>query len=941
LLLALACFCALMLIGLAFLSLCGRGSLTIGDTLLAPAFGISLVVIPTLLLNQLGLPVRRFAFLECLFFLILSLAVLLVRRGLPKKSVLAFLPIIFVALFLVGRPAIQYGFDWVSYSNDDMINYSLAADRLADHGYYEEPPPVRDELYRGFAPGYWFEYALDGERTGVEMMLAIVVSLTGMRGFQVFMPFILAGHLCLVTACAGLGWSIRKGLDEACIVALLAAVSPLIALGTLYQLLGQVFGLTIMTAAMALPSILLEKPERRSVQVVAAASILGAGLMLIYPEMLPFIIVVYLIVGGASLARGHIKWRPIALSTAATCLIVALLTGENFYKMIGLLASRVLSQAPRAGAISFTFPYYLVPSGLADLWGLNVISSYRGEPFLSLTIALAILLTAFVIISTASTVQKNLYPGVVIFAVMFLIGVVMFFKHVDFGLFKLAMYMQPFMLATLVVALVSIKRFPRVTAGVLILLIGLNVYSQSRYVETSADGGRALTAGFVEVRGASPRHLLRTLRDLEEIGKNADAIFSDAGNLSLAKYETGYVGNKPIFFVTREFRSNLFGVPRLPFSSLRPEYPSLSRRAAKLITGAQSLRESGVFSFGSHAVARFYLPSLGMRYKNVQWYLTGEVDSILNRSQSVSSNRLVFISRSRQVRNRLALVESSLGFVPGPGAPMDRISLFQVEPDYFRLGDTMSGLGRYMVMSVIHPSAQIRVVASLSDTLSADGVNRLPPAMIVGRERVRLPLIGRGSARVISPIVAPIDWNGSHLLGVDMGVEGHHFRVPRNGLMGLYGRNVVLDPRALTAFGRDLSIVSEGEYERIRPPAYLSDLTSSLRNPNLFYSGIYEDGWVSEHSQMTLAVRNQTMYVMRGLIPLIDDPTYNTRLTCRIDGIPVLRRRLGVGYFNLEIPISLREGRHTVDLKFSSFQRLKGSDGRPASARFFSIGFSG
>ena len=60
------------------------------------------------------------------------------RRAWPYGVVLAF------ALVATGRPMFKYGFDWVSYCNDDMANYALAADWFYHHGYYDLPPRRRD-----------------------------------------------------------------------------------------------------------------------------------------------------------------------------------------------------------------------------------------------------------------------------------------------------------------------------------------------------------------------------------------------------------------------------------------------------------------------------------------------------------------------------------------------------------------------------------------------------------------------------------------------------------------------------------------------------------------------------------------------------------------------------------------------------------------------------
>src|SRR5439155_3422792 len=120
-------------------------------------------------------------------------------------------------------------------------------------------------------------------------------------------------------------------------------------------------------------------------------------------------------------------------------------------------------------------------------------------------------------------------------------------------------------------------------------------------------------------------------------------------------------------------------------------------------------------------------------------------------------------------------------------------------------------------------------------------------------ERQRLPMVGRGSARVFSPPMTPQIIEGRAFLGLDMGVDGEPFPERRSGLMALYGTDVALDRRRPVGFLRDISLVSQEEYGRLAPPSKLESFPADLENPDLEYSGIYEDGRVSEASYFQLA----------------------------------------------------------------------------------------
>ena len=72
-------------------------------------------------------------------------------------------------------------------------------------------------------------------------------------------------------------------------------------------------------------------------------------------------------------------------------------------------------------------------------------------------------------------------------------------------------------------------------------------------------------------------------------------------------------------------------------------------------------------------------------------------------------------------------------------------------------GRTFSGFGRYALLQVLDPSPIVRVVLdfTISPTQRQQGVYPLPPAAMVGAERVRFPVVGSGSARVVSPPLRP------------------------------------------------------------------------------------------------------------------------------------------------------------------------------------------
>jgi hypothetical protein len=227
----------------------------------------------------------------------------------------------------------------------------------------------------------------------------------------------------------------------------------------------------------------------------------------------------------------------------------------------------------------------------------------------------------------------------------------------------------------------------------------------------------------------------------------------------------------------------------------------------------------------------------------------------------------------------------------------------------------------------------------LSCTLQKGSGSALPPACAVGGQRVALPLVGRGSARVYSPPLAPQVVLDEPFVGLDLGAEGQPFTSQRLGMMRLYGADVDLDWRRLVAFGRTISLVDADEYDQVRPPSKV-DLPADLTCPNLEYSGIYEDGWMGEAFYAWLSATATTRALrLRGLIPQTDQPAYEAGLTVCLDGQQVLRQRLRLGGFDLRIPVATAAGKHRIDLRWDRTQVFAAPDLRPVAARLEALGF--
>jgi hypothetical protein len=251
----------------------------------------------------------------------------------------------------------------------------------------------------------------------------------------------------------------------------------------------------------------------------------------------------------------------------------------------------------------------------------------------------------------------------------------------------------------------------------------------------------------------------------------------------------------------------------------------------------------------------------------------------------------------------------------------------------------MSGLGRHLLFRVIGPPRAYRFVLDLTASFKGDGENTLPPAAGLGTTREPFPTLGRGSARVFSPPVVPQIIAGQPYLALDMGVDGQLFPERRTGLLWLWGSDLRRDPRKMTAFARDISLVSEEEYQSLTAPSVMSDVVADLDNPDLEYSGVYEDGWISESAFLGLTQPGPgSTVVAKGTVPLRDDPNFTTDVSLLVDGQEIVHQVLRPGPFELRASAPPGEGRRRVELRFSRHQQLEAPDGRPVAALMQLIG---
>ncbi len=936
-LLMLGIFLCATTIGFALVSIANGGRTLLLNVLVSPAAGFCAVVLPTQCLNRLGLPVERFAAPLVLFELACAAFVFVrCKPVVPWKVLWPFGPILAVAFVLALAPMARYGFDWVSYGSSDMPHYAVDADHFARNGYYAAPSTSPVDLSKAQP---WLIFAAGGERSGVEVLLADVTSITRLHGVEAFMPFIGAGYFALLLATAGMVARRSSRPVRAYAAAAALALSPITTLSVLEQLLGQVFGLAVCAALAALvfDDRFYARTRDGAVRAALLIGTLGGGFVAIYPEITPIFLIACAGYVAVWLRRHRIDLRRALTLALWVALPSAVFLNTMVLHMLLLIATRSAG-ADRSESSGTFFPFYLVPSGITNFWGFVAIPTFPSEPQLSLLIAAGLVLLAVLYGAAGLALRQRSKPAFVC-AAMLLLGIVLFARSVDYGLYKLAMFLQPFALATMVdVRLAARRAWLPIAATLAICLAGLP--AQRFYLSVSADAAAKRGTSFAGIPGASAYRFVSQLDGIDP-ARVAPFVVSDSANVSLQLMETDFT-QRPFVFAADNLAYYIQGGSRQ-----KDRLTSASLKVAKLLTPAaiiavgeqlaaaqRSISQRHFFAFGprSDQNAYFYPTDLSKveRMAGRPWLLTNKTASILNGLEaSGPPGRFGFLPMSG-VSNHLDSVEASLAMLVG--GRFDRVAIFSEEPDYFFPGSGIAALGRYALFRVDNPTTPLRLEMDLTTTVK-NGDRALPPARVIGTTTQRLPFLGRGSARVVSDPIQPRDVNGEAYIGTDLGVDGTTFPFPRPGLMGLFGKNVLIDPRRVVAFGRDISVVSDAAYRAWNRPTTIAAFPGDLADRHLEYSGIYEDGWISEHSYFVLQATPRTRHVfVKGIVPLVAAPGFSTELRVAVDGKPLLGARVPVGAFAFDPPVRLAPGAHRIDLEFSRAQRLPMGDGRLVSA---------
>ena len=896
------------------------------SALLAPSVGIVATIYPLYVLSRLGLPVRTFAHTLTAVTIIFAVVAWAWRRPLlPARRLLPYVVLLIFGFGAAGWPLLTLGFGWFGEVNPDMTNYVLGAHRLVDQPFVHLPDPDVWLRQSDWAV-YFLSFPAFGVRHATDLLLAWVIVLTGQHGAMVYMSLMVTLHVALILAATALISTPHR--VARILAAALMSAAAMISLGVVLQLLGQSLGLLLL----CLSCVLFLGPFYRLgrnalVRFAMLASIVTAVFVLSYPELLPFLVLAFIVYHGV----GARDIRPfagrgfLALFAIGSAAIVLILPDA------GALLAFMLGQATAStGGMAHAelFPYLLIPSGLAVLWGFDIYYA-GGGAFLPLGVLCGAGLTIFALIGAIWLTWRE-EPAAAVTVVMGALGIALFVENSGFGTFKLAMYVQPFLLTTTVLSFCLLLRISKklslrtmLATAVVAGLVATNLRTQASHIASTlprSEGLKTATIRLLELARAPAD--IPALLDVPELGQaNLMASFMRGRTATTVSGEAAWTRVRgsgfrlaPLF--TGDIRGEIFRLQGIDATLEQPlQFELGANSPVHDFSRTKSPDETPV------ADAILLAPAADQ--------------SVVNNSHKRPPDGRYYLVPAANVWNHLGMVDLTLGRSIIPGV-IENVALWQRELDFASSGG-MQAIGRHVLFEVFNARPGSRLLLEFTrSSLAADG-QALPPVEVIGAGRSDIGFVGYGAARMLSAPVTARTIEGRTYVAIDVGVAPQRIMTFRRGVANLYNRQLSLDPRSIVGWTRNISLLTEDEAGAMTPPAAIDRFPAGLLHQGLLFSGLAEDGWMATIARMRLGADDAKTVRVMGSVPGVSELASGVTIELTVDGRSVARRTVGPGDFELQAAIPAGSGPRWVELRADKSARLPAPDGRLVSMLVKSI----
>jgi hypothetical protein len=585
------------------------------------------------------------------------------------------------------------------------------------------------------------------------------------------------------------------------------------------------------------------------------------------------------------------------------------------------------------------FPYFMIPTGLANLFGLMPLAVNFAEPITSLTIV-AGLLALLVALGFAAREALRPTPIAILLLVQFVLALYLQRSGNDFGLYKIAMWMQPALAGALACALLKLP-WSRFTAPLGVLAAAALCAPTALYYTRASQGEKA--GGMTEVKLAS------------KLGTRTPAlppqtrVLSDINNLVAAKIAAFELRGTDLRFLSRDYYQQ---IAPIEFEKLGDTLISLHPRFKDLMRTRDLLAQRDDLTIRTHSLfnTSFRAPALsyGRNGKKDSYLLLDESLGLFNKlhvpETPANSDEPAPLPPATQffkavpasgLRNHLVFMHSGAGNHYYLG-DRNRIAIFQQEADPLTKKQDFIGLGRFVLLRVEQPDTEFYLRISASKSYMGRGHTAWAKgAQIRGATDVPLAFPGNGAVnRIVGPI-KPVIRDGAAYIAIDFYEQALQFPNERSGLQALYNTQVPLDSRKLVAYGRDISALSAAEFAALPRPSKIARFPDDLIFARgLEFAGIFEEGWLSPESEFVLHGNTTKGCVqVRGFIPDLPGTAVGTGILKAKLGDHEFKLPAAVGTFDWLLPVPSDMDATRLSLQFTVTAPLPNGDDRPVGGK--------
>jgi hypothetical protein len=883
-----------------------------------PFWGFGFSGISLLYLGQMGIPTRTGIWIVLALATGLNVSALRYRRAslgpdFFRSCVPLLIPSV-VMLPIVAWPAAWVGLEYMSYFNEDMWRYSIVADWVSQHGYFD--PPGARELATRFVHAEAVRPYFDAHyRVVVEYFLSGIVSLSQghWQARQLFTPVILS--FAFIAPNAALAFArdaLRLSAARAWCIAALFALLSTYQWGVYYQLLAQSIGIPLMLLLVAEYAVYKSRRSWFSVCRLAGLTLLVA---LTYPEILPFAV---LPIGADlvySLASRALPRSPTITHMTALSVAVLMAGHVNTWYTWRFFLHQATYSVSLTG--TYAFPYFYRASALPALYGLmpamyNLMGTRTLSPigyWCMVGGGLALLLVT--LWGTWRLLQSKNVLAVSLLLVHSVAWLFFYVRRADFALFKESLFVSPLLVIIGAYGVLSggdlrgfrNRRVPTpLIAGLALAWAAGNLWASLYTSLASFTGGEFGGKAAHAPRGLSEIHAIEQYLPAGSKVALATRLYSPLEWMS-----TLLTTMDQVLVVPPPWRFR--GAVSDPPSSGDWHHGPVSADAVLTVGGK---------------VQDLFQP---FSPQGLLW--SGELFS-LYRSDRFYPWILPFSTRLGKL-----IAPKNVYGNPYP------TGLYALERFEKR---SVSWMGSTLSLAILASGREtVRLVMSHTNMLLKQPLSDLD----IYLNHALLETVstgGYGSRRSISrPFLARPDAPGAINAGrLDLVMRSAPTLIPSPIEPLLLGGEIPQDLRRATTLLVDLFLVRESDFLNRRVPI-LFTIQDGIDNRLLECGGFYDDGWVGPIFWTELSrERADTELVIRGQVPGNVGVAFPIVVTGAIDGSPIGRQTIRqAGDFELAFkPASPLKGRVVnARLEFSESFLLPKSDGRRAAGRLYSVGF--